>query len=338
MPQVTMKDVAESAGVSTATVSHVINGTRFVQKETKQAVLSAMQSLGYQPNSIARSLRSGETKTIGLVVPDASNPFFADISRRIENIGYENGYSVILCNSDNDLKKQRDYVSTLISKQVDGVFFISAGDSRDDLQRLLESGIPVVIADRNMPLELADIVLLDNEEAGYRATEHLIHLGHRRIGCITGPTDISPSMHRVSGFQRALDEYGLTFDKQLVLPGDFSIQSGIRAMGELLDLDPPPTAVFALNDMMAIGAISAAHRKGLQVPEDHSVIGFDDIELASAVEPALTTMAQPLQEIAQKATYRLLEKMNTVGDDWQNEKYVLQATLVVRESTARVKE
>lgn len=334
MKRVTMKDVARRAGVSTATVSHVINATRHVEETTKQAVIAAMQELGYQPNSIARSLRSGETKTIGLVVPDASNLFFADIARRIENIGYENGYSVILCNSDNDLAKQQDYVNTLIAKQVDGVIFISAGESKEDLERLTDSGTPIVVADRDVPVHLADVVLLDNEEAGYIAAEHLLELGHEHIACITGPPGVSPSMQRITGCRRAMEERGLTLDESLVLPGDFTIEGGLKVMETLLDRASPPTAVFVLNDMMAIGAISTARRKGYRVPDELSVVGFDDIELASAVNPALTTMAQPIQEMAEIATERLLEKIHSSYSDWENEQIILKAKLVVRESTA----
>jgi LacI family transcriptional regulator len=334
MKRTTMKDVARRAGVSTATVSHVINGTRHVEEPTRQAVIAAMRELGYQPNSIARSLRSGETKTIGLMVPDASNLFFADIARRIENIGYENGYSVILCNSDNDLAKQQEYVNTLIAKQVDGVIFISAGESREDLERLTASGTPVVVADRDVPLHLADVVLLDNEAAGYVAAGHLLDLGHERIACITGPPGVGPSMQRVTGCQRAMAERGLRLDESLILPGDFTIQAGLRGMETLLDRPSPPTAVFVLNDMMAIGAISTARRKGCRVPDDLSVIGFDDIELAPAVNPALTTMAQPVQEMAEIATGRLLEKIHSSDSNWENEQIILSAELVVRESTA----
>lgn len=334
MKRATIKDVAELAGVSTATVSHVINNTRHVEANTKQSVILAMKELGYQVNSLARSLRSGETKTIGLIVPDASNLFFADIARQIENIGYENGYSVILCNSDNDIEKQRHYINTLIAKQIDGAIFISAGESSEDLEKLANSNIPVVVADRNVPLSLADVVLLDNEEAGYLAVRHLLELGHRKIGCITGPFDISPSMQRVSGYKRALQEYGVSVLEDYIVAGDFTFKGGNTSMGVLLNLENRPTAVFVLNDMMAIGAISTARRFNLQVPQDISIVGFDDIELASAINPSLTTIAQPIQEMAKIAAERLIDKMISGGFDLENEKFLLKAKLIIRESTA----
>ncbi len=333
MKRVTMKDVAKRAGVSATTVSHVINQTRHVEEGTQQAVETAMAELGYHPNSLARSLRSGETKTIGLIVPDGSNLFFADIARRIEDMGYQHGYSVILCNSDNDLKKQRNYINTLIAKQVDGLIFISAGESKTDLQRLADSGIPVVVADRIVPLSLADVVLLENEKAGYVAVKHLTDLGHRRIACITGPSGISPSQLRVDGYARALDEVGELVNPEYVIAGDFTFRGGQRAMEKLLSVSPPPTAVFVLNDMMAIGAISEARRRGYRVPEELSVVGFDDIELASALTPSLTTMAQPIRKIAEIATRRLIDKMHVDTGDWKNEQFLLTAELIVREST-----
>ena len=335
MKRVTIKEVAEKASVSTATVSHVINNTRHVEEITRRSVEQAMQQLGYQPNSLARSLRSGETKTIGLIVPDASNLFFADIARRIENLGYESGYSVILCNSDNNLAKQHNYVNTLIAKRVDGVIFISAGESNEDLEQLANSNTPIVVADRVVPLRLADVVLLDNEDAGYVATKHLLDLGHEKIGCITGPSDVSPSMQRATGYRRALQERNLPIRKEYIIPGDFTFLGGSERMAALMKLDDRPSAVFVFNDMMAIGAISSARRLGMQVPEEISIIGFDNIELARATSPALTTMAQPTQELAEIATSRLIKKMTSGDSKWENEKFMLKAQLVVRESTVQ---
>lgn len=337
MKRITIKEVAETAGVSIATVSHVINNTRHVEATTRQSVERAMQDLGYQPNSLARSLRIGETKTIGLVVPDVYNLFFADISRRIEDLGYANGYSVILCNSDNNLAKQHNYVNMLITKQIDGVIFISAGESTEDLQKLVNSRIPIVVADRVVPLSLADVVLLDNEKGGYEATKHLLALGHEKIACITGPSDVSPSMQRASGYRRALKEAGIELPAEYVVPGDFTVIGGGESMARLMKLGDPPTAVFVSNDMMAIGAVTAARKLGLRVPEDVSIIGFDDIELARAFNPALTTMAQPMQEMADIATSRLIAKMNSGEEGWENEQFTLNANLTVRESTGPLK-
>ena len=330
---VTMREVAENAGVSIATVSHVINGTRFVSPEVRKRVKNVMQELGYRPNSLARSLRIGESKTIGMIVPDVANQFFADISRQIENISFQQDYSVILCNSDNDVEKQLSYISTLLKKQVDGVIFISAGESSEHLEQLSLSQVPVVVVDRDVALAYADVVLLDNKDAGYKATRHLTDLGHKRIACISGPNDLAPSMLRVEGFKNALADAGITCKKKYIVLGDFLFSGGENAMNTLLNQDPIPTAVFALNDMMAIGAITAIRRAGLHVPQDISIVGFDDIRMASAVSPALTTISQPVEQMAQIAAELLINKIKSKTSKNENQRVLLKAELVIREST-----
>ena len=334
MNQVTIKDVAAQANVSTTTVSHVINNTRFVDPATRNRVLQCMHELGYQPNFLARSLRRGVSKTIGLIVPDAANLFFAEIARKIEDFGYQQGYSVILGNSDNNPEKQANYINTLLAKRVDGVIFISSGGEVDDLKRFSENHVPVVVADRDVPLELADIVMLDNEKAGYDATRYLLELGHRRIACITGPHDLSPSMQRVQGFHRAMGDFGIAVNSDYVTAGDFQFQGGQLAMDRLLLCSPRPDAVFVFNDMMAIGAMTAIRKAGLSIPSEISIIGFDDIPLAAAVTPSLTTIAQPINEIAGRATELLIQRLEGNRQD-ENQRVILQAALVERESTCR---
>lgn len=331
--RITMNDVAKSAGVSITTVSHVINNTRKVDPITREKVEVAMKKLGYRPNSLARALRSGDTNTIGMIVPDVSNQFFADFSRNIENYGFEENYSVILCNSDNDMKKQSSYVDTLISKQVDGVIFISAGESSEDLKKLYQCKIPIVVVDRDVALEYADVVLLDNEAAGYEATNYLIELGHKKIACISGPSDLTPSNARVHGYQRALQENNIDFNPDYLVSGDFRFQSGEEAMQKLLDLQQLPSAVFVLNDMMAIGAITAIRKTGLSVPSDISIIGFDNIQMTTAVTPMLTTVGQPIDEIAKISITQLINKIKYKNLAAKNKRIVLNATLITREST-----
>ena len=329
----TMNDVAKAAGVSITTVSHVINKTRNVEETTRNNVLRAMNELGYSPNILARSLRKGETNTIGMIVPDVSNLFFADICRHIENYGFEMDYSVILCNSDNDTVKQSSYVDTLISKQVDGVIFISAGESSEDLKRLAKRKIPVVVVDREIALEYADVVMLDNETAGYEATQHLIKLGHTKIACISGPSDITPSNARVEGYRRALNEESIEFRENYITAGDFQFQGGEDAMTKLLNLDEIPTAIFVLNDMMAIGAITGIRKAGLSVPEDISIVGFDNIQMTKAVTPTLTTIAQPIEEFAKISLNQLINKIKSKNTAPQNERIILKGKLICREST-----
>ena len=331
-----MRDVAKRAGVSVTTVSHVINETRPVSEELQQRVLAAMQELGYQPNLLARGLRRGETHTIGMIVPDSTNPFFAEVARGVEDTSFEQGYSVILCNSDGDMDKELLYTHVLAKKQVDGILFVAAGMSAERIRDLQAQRMPLVVVDRDIPDVDVDSVLTDNARGGWRAIHHLIELGHRRIGCITGPSDVTPSAERVIGYWLALDEGGIPVDEALVAKGDFQYKSGYQATRQLLSMDDPPTAIFACNDLMAIGAIRAALELGRQVPTDLSVIGFDDVPLASFANPPLTTIVQPKYEIGEVAATMLLERMRDL--DMPPRRRVLDTKLLVRQSTAPVKE
>lgn len=331
----TIKDVAERAGVSITTVSHVLNQTRFVSDELRASVLAAVEELNYHPNVLARSLRRGETKTLGLVVPDNSNPYFGAIARTVEDVGFARGYSVILCNSDGQRQKESAYIGVLIAKQVDGLIFIAAGSNPEHLEELTAAGIPVVVADREIPQHLADMVLVDNELGGYEATRHLIGLGHQRIACITGPSDVTPSAGRVHGYRRALAESGIAVHEELVVAGDFRHDGGEATMRGLLRLKEPPSAVLACNDLMAIGALRAIGSAGLHVPRDISLIGYDDIDMAAAVSPALTTVAQPAVELATRATSCLVARIQGKRLGESRKRIVLKPRLVIRDSCAQ---
>lgn len=333
----TINDVAKRAGVSTTTVSHTINGTRKVSEELRERVFRAMEELDYRPNYLARGLRSGHTRMICLVVPDIANPFFAEISRAIEDAGYAKGYSVILANSDSESEKEESYVSAFISKQVDGVIFISAGGNSDTVRTLLDNKIPVVIADRELQGVETDIVLVDNHWGGYIATKHLIELGHQRIGCITGPSGLTPSSQRIEGYIEALREASLNLPPEYIQTGNFQFDSGVIAMQRLLALPQPPTAVFACNDMMAFGAIQAARDQHVRIPDDISVVGFDNISLAATMFPALTTVDQGLVLIAERVTELLIKRISLQNKDGMDDKPVkvnLSPQLIVRQSTA----
>jgi LacI family transcriptional regulator len=334
-----IKDVAELADVSITTVSHVINQTRYVSDELTERVKKAMEELDYHPNSLARGLRSGKTKTIGLVIPDISNQFFAEISRKIEDKGFEHGYSVILCNTDDDPQKEKSYIDVLIDKKVEGIIFISAGAESNNLEKTIEFNIPIVVVDRDIKEINSDIVLVDNSIGGFEATRYLIGLGHRRIACIAGPSPITPSAQRIAGYKRALQEAGIPVDTSLIIPGDFRYESGDKAMRELLSLPQPPTAVFACNDMMALGAIQAVNNQGMKIPDDISVIGFDNIPFSQTVYPTLTTIAQPLLEMADLAIDLLIDKIKILrqrnrvsGEKLGYKRIVLETKLIKRNS------
>jgi LacI family transcriptional regulator len=327
----TIREVAQRAGVSYATVSHVINKTRFVSDETRTRVLSAMSELNYRPNALARSLRIGETHTIGLILPDSANPFFAEIARSIEDMAFKLGYSVILCNTERDTQREQLYVDVLSKRQVDGIIFVATGDQVDSLNSLIEQDMPVVLIDRDLPNIEIDAVLTDNQRGGYLATRHLIARNHRRIACVAGPSHITPSAERVTGYAQALAEASIPYDETLVQDGDYHPASGQQVTAQLLSLASPPTAIFALNDLMAMGALRAAAEAGLRVPEDLAVIGYDDIEFASFTNPPLSTIAQPKEEVGSKATEILVNRISEKNGF--HRRLVLEPTLIVRGST-----
>ena len=326
-----MRQVAERAGVSPTTVSHVINNTRHVSEDTRLRVMEAMVELGYQPNILARSLRRGETHTIGLILPDSANPFFAEIGRKIEEAAYQKNYSVILCNTEGETEKERWYVDVLGKKQVDGIIFVGTGDQADSLQILFNRDIPVVLVDRDLPNLEVDAVLTDNLQGGFLATTHLIELGHQRIGCIMGPSNLTPSAQRVTGYRNALHAAGLVVDESLIRRGDFHPRAGHAAALSLFDHPDSPTALFVCNDMMAIGVLAAAAEVECRVPEDLAVVGFDDIELASYTIPPLTTIAQPKREIGRRAVQLLVERI--ADKSRQVQRVLLPTALIVRQST-----
>lgn len=331
----TINDVAKLANTSATTVSHVINNTRFVSPETKKRVEDAITALGYRPNSMARSLRSGESRTIGLIVPDNSNPYFAEVLRLIENYGYSKGYSVILCNSDGDVNKEIDYAELLVAKQVDGIIFISTNDSFEHLIQSRISSIPMIVLDRDVHLSDTDVLLVDNFQGGYQAAKYLIGLGHTRIGCITGPSILTPSADRVKGYQAALEEVGIPVNPDYIVAGDFQVSGGEQGMRDLLNLNPPPTAVFSCNDLMAIGAMRQIREAQLSVPDDISLIGFDDIALTSYISPQLTTIAQPIEDIARTTIELIIKRIQGKGAEQPAQLVVLPTKLIVRESCSR---
>ena len=330
---VTMRDVAESAGVSVTTVSHVINNTRNVNPSTRQRVEQSMHRLGYQPNVLARSLRKGETHTIGIILPDSTNPYFAEVVRGIEDSSFSQGYSVILCNSDNDLAKERLYANVLLEKQVDGIIMVAAGSSGENILHLQARHVPLVLVDRRVPDIEADYVFADNQQGGSLATGHLIDLGHRAIACITGPLGVQLSSERISGYRQALETAGINIREEWIVEGDFQFQSGNDAARVLFENEPVPTAIFACNDLMAIGAYRYTQEKGYHIPKQLSIVGFDDVSLAAYTNPPLTTVRQFKHEMGSLAARLLLERM--IQRDLAPRLELLGTEIIIRGSTAR---
>lgn len=333
----TMKDVAERAGVSITTVSHVVNGTRFVSEKVRERVMEVMEELGYQPNVLARGLRRGESSTIGLIVPDVTNPYFAEVARSVEDACAERGYGVILCNSDGRPERQRQAVEVLASNRVGGLILVNVGMTEREAAMFEGLAIPMVMLDREIPGIVTDSIQIDNARGGRQATEFLLSLGHRKIACLAGPSEVSPSGDRVDGFREALQDAGIEPDPELIFTGDFTPEGGHVCARHLMDMGADmPTALFACNDLMAFGAITAFSEKGIRVPEDISIMGFDDIRLASYFNPTLSTVAQPRHEMGQRAVRILLERMQKTCQA-PGRHVLLDTELQVRMSTAPVR-
>ena len=243
----------------------------------------------------------GGFRTLGLILPDSANPFFAEILRELEASAFAAGFSVVLCNSENDREKERRYVDVLVRNRVDGLLLVSAGDRGALSRARLPEGLPLVALDREGPRPGVDCVVADHAAGGRLATRHLIALGHRHIGCITGPRRVSSGVQRLGGYRLALEEVGLPVERGLVQVGDFHPESGWACARRMLAQRPPPTAIFACNDLMAMGVLRAAHELGRVVPRDLAVVGYDDIELCRYTIPPLSTVAQPKREMAREA-------------------------------------
>jgi len=329
-----IRDVARLSGVSVATVSAVINEKGTVSPALSSRVKSAMEALDYHPDQIARSLRIGRSNVIGIIVPDISNPFFAEIMRGVEEMSEKHGCSVILCDSNEDSARERKLLSTLYSRRVDGVVLASsvseAGHDRLTLRRF-----PIVFVDAVPSGIHYGAVTVDNVEAAYLATRHLISLGHRRIAIITGILGRSVASERLEGYRKATQEAGILIPETYIQVGDFHIESGYRCGKNLMSLATPPTAVFACNNAMSLGLLRALADLGVHCPAQVSVVGFDDADWAISFNPRLTCVAQPAYEIGRRATEMLLGKINNPGEEnGTHPNVIFSAELRVRESTA----
>ncbi|GAB2487186.1 LacI family DNA-binding transcriptional regulator [Comamonas humi] len=334
-----IKDVARHAGVSVTTVSHTLNGTRAVQGDTRERVLAAVQALGYVPSAVARSLKTQATHTIGMLVPSSANPYFAELVHAVEDACFAAGYALLLCNTEDQPERQRSYLDVLAQKRVDGLIVASTSDDAAMSQTLARTRLPMVLIDRAIAGLACPCVQTDHALGAALGTRHLAAQGHRRIACIAGPVALQSSQQRVQGWQDALAQLGLPAAALEV--GDFSVNSGYQAMQRLLQapVAQRPSAVLACNDLMAMGALRAAHEAGLAIPRELAVLGYDGIELASYTHPALSTVAQPTAAMAQRALALLLQAMRpghgeSTPSAQPPQPELLAPTLVVRESSA----
>jgi LacI family transcriptional regulator len=329
----TRADVARLANVSTATVSYVVNdGPRPVAPATRERVLAAIAQLGYRPNAVARSLVRQRTHALGLIVPDNANPFFAEFARCVEDRAFAQGYTVALCNTNLDLRREAAYLDLLLDKRVDGVIVTSSTLTRAQLGLFVERRVPLVIVDPQEPDLGFDTVRVDDTAGSRRATSHLIEHGYSSIACLAGPRGSPGAMRRLAGFEEAMLEAGRTVREDFVLFGPFSAESGYERALELLGRRDRPRSIFAEADLLAIGAMRAAWELGLRVPEDLAIVGFDDIVFANLTTPPLTTVAQPLDVIADHAVALLLERLKRERDLSPPRDRLIKAEMVVRAS------
>lgn len=330
--RVTHKDVAERAGVSVATVSYVLNnGPRPVAPETRVRVEEAIAELGYYPNELARSLRLQQSSTIGLILPNVMNPVFGEIAHELENICTQEGFLVLLCNSDRQHDREEHFIQMLRAKQVDGVVITPHREPVALIKPLLEARIPVIVLEHDLPG--VHCIMLDELQGGRIATQHLIELGHRRIALLRRKPTSALSTQRIRGYQQALADAHIPYDPTLIVECDAGQAAGAQAMQQFLAHPEPPTAVFTHNDVLAMGALHTIHCAGLRVPEDISVVGYDDITSAAYFSPPLTTVRSPKAEMGVLAARTILQLVRR-KDPLPVQTITLPVELVVRASTA----
>ncbi|MDW1811143.1 substrate-binding domain-containing protein, partial [Vibrio sp. Vb2362] len=304
----TMKDIAKLAGVSTSTVSHVINKTRFVSEEISERVNNAAKELNYYaPSALARSLKVNRTKTIGMLVTTSTNPFFGEVVKGVERSCYQKGYSLILCNTEGDNERMRQSINTLLQKRVDGLILMCSsleGERIDVFERYPD--IPVVVMDWGPMLFTSDKIQDNSLRGGYLAAKYLIDCGHTEIGCITGPLIKHQAQMRYEGYKRAMNEAGLEFNANWIIESDFECEGGYQAFKKMAQRGALPSSIFVSNDMMAMGVINAANELDIKVPDDLSIIGYDDIHIAKFMSPSLTTIHQPKYRLGQAAVETLV--------------------------------
>ncbi|ANT57631.1 MULTISPECIES: catabolite control protein A [Bacillus] len=311
MNNVTIYDVAREANVSMATVSRVVNGNPNVKPTTRKKVLEAIDRLGYRPNAVARGLASKKTTTVGVIIPDISSIFYSELARGIEDIATMYKYNIILSNSDQNTDKELHLLNTMLGKQVDGIVFMGGNITDVHVEEFKRSPVPIVLAASVEEQAQTPSVNINYEQAIYDSVQLLVEKGHKRIAFVSGPmSEPINSMRKLAGYKRALEEAGIAFDEALVAEGDYSYDSGIEALANLLDQSDKPTAVIAATDEMALGVIHGAQDRGVSIPEDLEVIGFDNTRLSLMVRPQLTTVVQPTYDIGAVAMRLLTKLMN----------------------------
>ncbi len=329
MKKVTILDIAEKAGVSKATVSMVLNKRdKNISRDTRNRILQLAKDMNYIPNSLARGLNTNKTETIGIIIPDITNPFFSEMARAIEDMASNMGYNVIFCNSDNEITKENKYVKLLVSKLVDGVVFIPGGKSFDNLQILINNNVPFVLADRYVEgYESFYGVYCQNKLGITKAVDYLVNKGRKRIAFVRGPHSVETSTQRLEGYTETMKKYGL-FNEKFIFENEFTLDGGIETTRKILEFKENIDAIIYSSDIMAFGGIKELIKKGFKIPKDISVIGYDNIEMSEFIEPELTTVSQPIYEMGKRACQLLINIVN--GNETDQKQIYYEPTLIVR--------
>jgi len=304
----TIKDVAKYTGLSTATISKYINGVR-VKEKNRKLIEEAIEKLDFRVNEIARGLKTNRTMTVGVLIPSLENIFFTSIVSHIERVLQEHGYSTILCDYNQNCSLENSKFDFLMNKSVDGIILIPLGIDKERIKKALEREVPVILVDRLLKGLECDVILVDNLNASYDAVEQLIIKGHKRVGIICGPQNLYTAEERLRGYIRVHEDYNMPVDQALIRMGENEIQGGYNGIKELLELENPPTAVFATNYEMTVGAIMALNERNVRIPEDISFIGFDNLQLAKVVKPNFHVVVQPIRQIGETTANLLLRRL-----------------------------
>ncbi|SMO38821.1 LacI family DNA-binding transcriptional regulator [Fodinibius sediminis] len=330
----TAKDVAKMANVSTATVSRVFNRSPKVNEDTLKRVLKAAEELNYRPSRVAQRLRGKRKNSmiIGLIITDMENPFFSEIARGVEEIAYKNKNAVMVCNSNEDKEKEKFYLETVVDEQVSGVILVPTPYNFKLVKKIINNGCPVVFVDRKFSNNdiRVDSVTVNNKSGSFRAIERLIKLGHRRIAVIKGLKKLSTTEERFEGYKEALEAYGLPLEDELIFPSDSKEEGGRQSTKELLSLKQRPTAIFSTNNLMTLGCLEELNSRGIKIPEDIALIGFDDMPWSTSLNPPLTAVRQPGYELGISAADLLLKRISNPTRNASD--IVLNPELIVRKS------
>jgi DNA-binding LacI/PurR family transcriptional regulator len=327
-----MNEVAKRAGVSVATVSRVLNNSNNVNDVTRTKILKAIKDLNYQPNRVAKRLRSKSVSSnlIGVLIPDIQNPFYVDVLRGIEDVASSNNYAIIMCNFGQDQERERMYLEILQSESIDGLIAAPASEDDPQLKKMLSNGLPVVCVDRGLKDTDVDVVLVNNFDGAYKAVDHLVKQGYRRIAYISGLLTIPSSRLRERGYKEALQDNGIEIDQELIRYGDSKHESGVRLCEELLNMANPPDAVFTGNNLITLGALETIHRRGIKIPSEIAIVGFDDMYWSNSLNPPLTAVRQPAYEIGKRAGELLIQRIE--NPERECIQMILNAELKIRSS------